>query len=330
MTVRHPNVSLTLDFGEAHGRHYLVREFDEDETLADILARRCKLQPVSAARIFASALQGLQALHEKQVPAGPLGSDCIILAAAGRSPNDKGRLVKILNAGVPRTMFDPNALADSPASTAKRDEPAPGEPKNDLFRLGVLFYRALTGQLPFPSDTAPEAAPRARPISELAPDVPPILAHLVEPLIDPDPAQRPAAASRVAKSLRVFLASEEETQHGHPEDNLVPQHAPVSAPAQEGAVSAQASAAAPAAAAGGGTLTVQLKALWEELRPGQRDLVFLALGAAAVIVLVLLLTLLTGIHFVNLVCLLAGGALSFLVERLLHLREESPHEEPRP
>ncbi len=71
---------------------------------------------------------------------------------------------------------------------------------------------------------------------------------------------------------------------------------------------------------------MQLKALWEELRPTQRDLVFLALGATAVIVLVLFLNLLTGIHFVNLVCLLTGGALSFFVERLLHLREEPPHE----
>ena len=36
----------------------------------------------------------------------------------------------------------------------------------------------------------------------------------------------------------------------------------------------------------------------------------------------LFLTLLTGFHFVNLVCLLTGGALSFFVERLLRLREE--------
>ena len=77
---------------------------------------------------------------------------------------------------------------------------------------------------------------------------------------------------------------------------------------------------------GEGTLAIQLKALWEELRPSPRDLVFLALGAAGVILLVLFLTLLTGIHFVNGVCLLTGGALSFFVERLLHWREESSRE----
>jgi hypothetical protein len=325
MTVRHPNVGQTLDFGEGRGRHYLVREFDEGETLADILARRGKLQPVSAARIFASAFQGLQALHDKQVPAGPLDPDCLILAVAGKSPSDKSRLVKILSAGVPRTMFDPNALGDAPA--VKSSEPAPGEAKDDLFRLGVLFYRALTGQPPFGA----EATGRATPVGQLAPEVPSMLAHLVESLIDPDPAQRPGAPSFVAKSLRVFLASEEEAQHNHPEDHLAPQQAaPVSAPAPEAAVAEHGNPAAPAAAAGQpageGTLALQWKALWEELRPSQRDLVFLALGAAGVILLVLFLNLLTGIHFVNLVCLLAGGALSFFVERLLHLREESSRE----
>src|SRR5262249_719642 len=51
-SVRQANVNLTLDFGEAKGWHYLVREFDEGETLAEILARRGRLPPISAARLF--------------------------------------------------------------------------------------------------------------------------------------------------------------------------------------------------------------------------------------------------------------------------------------
>jgi len=62
--------------------------------------------------------------------------------------------------------------------------------------------------------------------------------------------------------------------------------------------------------------------LWQELRPQPRDWLFLSVGAAAVILGVLFLALLTGFRFINLVCLLAGGALSFFVERLPRLREE--------
>ena len=152
-----------------------------------------------------------------------------------------------------------------------------------------------------------------------------MLAHLVESLLDPDPAQRPSSAARVAKSLRVFLASEEEAHQSMPEEQLVPSSpVPVSAaappePANEGGDSADASAEPPAEET---RLAQQFKAMWQELRPGQRDLVFLGIGAIGIIVLVLFLRLLTGIQFINLVCLLAGGVLSFFVERLLRLRTE--------
>jgi serine/threonine-protein kinase len=319
MTVRHPNVSLTLDFGAAQGRHYLVREFNEGETLDDILAQRGKLQAVPAARLFALALQGLQALQEKQVSAGPLDSECFLLAVAGASAGSKARTVKIVNAGVSRTLFDPAALdASADKDHPRRAAETPSPPQDDLFRLGVVFYRSLTGQAPFAAD----ALSQPTPIRQLAPDVPDMLAQLVESLLDAYPSQRPSGAAQAAKRLRVFLASEEKPQRDNPEEHLVA-HTPahVAARNEEEANAEEETANPPA---GEGALAKQLKTLGRELRPKQRDLVFLGAGAAAVVVLVLFLTLLTGIHFVNLVCLLAGGALSFLVERLLRLREGQP------
>jgi serine/threonine protein kinase len=333
MTVRHANVNLTLDFGQAQGRHYLVREFYEGETLADILAQRGKLKPLAAARLFALALLGLQALHEKQVPAGPLGPESLLLSIAGKGAGSKARTVKILNAGVPRTLFDPAALdaAMAPAASAHQAPPpdlrAPSTPREDLFRLGVTFYRSLTGQAPFSPEAAAAGTPHATPIRSLAPEVPEILAQLVESMIAADPAHRPGGAAQVAKGLRIFLASEEEGRQDQPEEQLIPHPAaPVATPAQEEPADASdlADAAEPRAS---GDLAGQLKSLWGEIRPGQRDWVFLSIGAAAVVLIVLFLTLLTGIHFVNLVCLLTGGALSFFVERLLRLREGQPEGE---
>jgi hypothetical protein len=320
MTVRHPNVSLTLDFGAAQGRHYLVREFNEGETLADILAQRGKLQAIPAARLFALALQGLQALQEKVVSAGPLDAECFLLTVASGSTGSKARTVKIINAGVSRTLFDPAALEAAVAKDhPRRAAETPSSPQDDLFRLGVVFYRSLTGQAPFAAD----ALSQPTPIRQLAPDVPDMLAQLVESLLDAYSSQRPSGAARVAKRLRVFLASEEKPQRDNPEEHLVA-HTPAHVATQ---IEAEAKAEEEETAnppAGEGALAQQVKALGRELRPKQRDLVFLGAGAAAVVILVLFLTLLTGIHFVNLVCLLAGGALSFLVERLLRLREGQP------
>lgn len=334
-SVRHPNVNLTIDFGEAQGRHYLVREFDEGETLADILSRRGRLKPIIAARLFALALLGLQALHENQVPAGPLDADSILLSVAGKSARHKARNVKILHAGVPRRQFDPSALDAAPTAAPPPAGPATAaftDAREDLFRLGVVFYHCLTGQLPYSPDLVVEMAPRATPVCQIAPDVPELLAQLVESMIDTDPAQRPRGAAQAGKSLRVLLASEEEAAASQPEEELVPHPvAPVAAPAPEpaepagpAAVAMSAEPPAEEAPAPAGPLSQQLKTLWDELRPSQRDWVFLSVGAAAVILIVLFLSVVTGIGFVNVVCLLTGGALSFFVERMLRLREGQP------
>src|SRR5262249_2801830 len=78
MSVQHPNVNRVLDFGQAQGRLYLVREDDEGVTLAEVLAKRSRLQPDHAARLFALAFAGLQALHEKQVQGGDLTPELLI------------------------------------------------------------------------------------------------------------------------------------------------------------------------------------------------------------------------------------------------------------
>ena len=131
--VHHANVNRSLDVGEADGRHYLVTEHDEGETLAEILGRRSKLSPTPAARLFALALAGLQSLHDKAVPAGELGTDSLLLTATGttRTSGAKQRTLKLIHAGVPRrSSTRPRSTALAPgrrpvpvASTGRRPGP---------------------------------------------------------------------------------------------------------------------------------------------------------------------------------------------------------------
>jgi serine/threonine protein kinase len=268
---------------------------------------------VPAARAFALALAGLEALHAHGAPAGPLTPGCLLLAPVGKG---RQRTVKILHAGVGRGLFDNSALGAADGTIpddlrlAGEAGAAPGSaptPESDLFRLGCAFYECLTGRPPFAAEHLTAPTEPAAPVQKLAPEVPEMLGGVVEQMIDPDPARRPRQAAHVGKALRVFLAAEEEGR-APAEENLVAPAAPHGGPAAEHPDEAE--AAAPTA-----------PNLWREARPRGRDWMFLGGGAVLLVLVVLLVKLVTGWEFVNLVCLLAGGAVAFFVERLIRWRE---------
>lgn len=65
----------------------------------------------------------------------------------------------------------------------------------DLYALGVIFYRMLTGSLPFVSDNPAELiyshiAREAEPLSKWSPDIPDVLSQIVVKLLAKDPAAR--------------------------------------------------------------------------------------------------------------------------------------------
>ena len=166
MEVQHPNVGRIVDTGEAHGLHYLVKEYYQGETLEDILQRRSKLPYLQATRLMALALAGLDALHAKGVPAGDLTADCLLLAPASKgSPNQ--RTVKILHAGVKRRLFDETAIGRSimlvqgipdelqlaTSCTFQVSEAGTANPAEDIFHLGCIFYQCA------------QARPRLRSVS---------------------------------------------------------------------------------------------------------------------------------------------------------------------
>ncbi len=351
MDLRHPNVGQTLEIDEARGLRYLVREYYDGETLAAILARRGKLPAVQASRIFAFALAGLKALHDAGLSGGDLGADCLMVTAASVGPKGQGR-VKLMHAGFRRDLFDNAALIPGSASAAYELTMAaipipgtagPSTPADDLFRLGCTFYQALTGTFPFTPDELARPTREAASVRWHAPETPDMLADIVDQMIAPAPAgQRRASAGNIAKALRVFIAAEAEEKKEKPEDNLTapvgpaetstePDAAAEPAPPEEPEEEAAEPAVAPRRRVRPARPPVEaeehaevqgsrLAALWAQKRPDDRDLVFLALGAVLLVALLIALRLVTGWQTINLVCLLAGPALTLLVEQVARWR----------
>jgi urea transport system substrate-binding protein len=124
--------------------------------------------------------------------------------------------LKILDFGLARPMNDPRKLTatglivGTPSYLAP--EQARGQPLDhrcDLFALGCVLYRMVTGNLPFDGpDTLAQLAALAfaepPPIEELAPDVPADLRNLIHQLLAREPAKRPPSARVVAEMLRAL------------------------------------------------------------------------------------------------------------------------------
>jgi serine/threonine protein kinase len=350
MGVHHVNVGAILDVGKAHGFHYLVKEYYAGQTLEDVLKRRGKLPYLQATRLMALALAGLEALHGQGVPAGDLSADCLLLAPAGKgSPHH--RTVKILHAGVKRRLFDESVigrsveivrdelrLADSCTFHVSPD--AKVDPADDIFRLGCIFYRSVSGQAPYSERELAEPTRPARSIAQVAPDVPEMLQQIIEEMIDPDPARRPKRAEHLAKSLRVFLAAEE---HAHEakaeeyvvapaerarrlEDQAVGDDQEDEAEIDDGEEEEQprrSSRTFPRKRQNTvpGGVWGRVVSLWEEVNPDVRDLLFFASGALGMLLLIFLVEILTGMRLSYVAGLATGAAASFCVEQFRRWRE---------
>ncbi len=82
--------------------------------------------------------------------------------------------------------------------------------RSDLYALGVLLYRLVTGRRPFRSDDPKLVAQMhltdpPRPLRDYVPDLPPQLEKLILELMAKEPGQRPQTAGEVARRLDQLL-----------------------------------------------------------------------------------------------------------------------------
>ncbi len=157
--IRHANIVEVTDTGKDNeGIPFLVMELLEGESLSALLRREKVLAPHLAVVIASQILAGLAAAHGKEVIHRDLKPGNILLARN----NEGGYQVKILDFGI--SKFRSNLVQDVTAAGAvvgtprfMAPEQAIGQPdldaRVDLYAVGVLLYRMVSGRLPFTSRT---------------------------------------------------------------------------------------------------------------------------------------------------------------------------------
>jgi serine/threonine-protein kinase len=150
--VEHANVVRVLAVREPErGSPYMIMEVLKGELLADLLDRRPQLSPRAALSIAAQTAAGLGALHAAGIVHCDIKPDNLYLT----SKPGTAKSIKILDFGLAEVKGS-SATSDAPAVRGTAQFMAPeqvlGDPvdaRTDVYALGVVMFRMLTGQLPF-------------------------------------------------------------------------------------------------------------------------------------------------------------------------------------
>ncbi len=209
--IRHPNIVDIFGFGRLpDGRHYFVMELLEGEPLSLVVARRGRMRPVEVAVLLGQALGALDAAHAAGIIHRDLKPGNLFLTTL---PDGTPRL-KLLDFGIAktaglRTSTAPNTVLGTPGYMAP--EQLRGEtvtPQSDLFAIGVIAFRMLSGREPFSREGASlsdliDATLHDPPpeLGALAPEVPLSLRALVASMLEKEPEARPRSAAEVRKAL---------------------------------------------------------------------------------------------------------------------------------
>lgn len=203
-----PHVVQVYDFGREAAEDYLVMEFVEGISLSDLLAAKGgRLDEASASAIVCQAAEGLRAAHEAGIIHRDVKPDNLLIRRDGT--------VKIADFGISRILEEVSrTMTGSVFGSPLFMAPEQVEGKNpsgaiDLFALGGVLFRCLSGRHPFEAEHAhavmwrivQEDAPR---LAAVLPGISPDLDALVASMHARDPSSRPRA-HEVARVLRQFL-----------------------------------------------------------------------------------------------------------------------------
>jgi serine/threonine-protein kinase len=226
----HPNIVQVYDTGVDADRHYIVMEYVEGRSGAQLLQTRGRIGPEAAVEIGVQSCAGLEYAHRQGIIHRDVkpGNLMVIGGPAGRrgapavpqDPPTGDMTVKLTDFGIARAAEQTRLTqVGSVVGTAAylAPEQARGEeatPASDVYALGVVIYQLLTGRLPWEGTTLAELAIRReneRPLapSSYDPEVPETLSTAVLRSLEGDPALRYTTARELATALRAGLAGTE-------------------------------------------------------------------------------------------------------------------------
>jgi serine/threonine protein kinase len=235
-TVRHPNIVDVLDVDkDDDGIPFIVQEYLEGTDL-EAKIEGWDLTAEEVLELFIPVTEAVGLAHQSGIVHRDLKPDNVFLAMV------RGEVVpKVLDFGISKLPVDDAGDVPLWKSIGSSDmrltgagtsmgtplymspeqirDPRGVDARTDVWSLGVMLYKALSGHVPFNGDSLPELfaninTSRPTPLEKLAPDVPLGLVRIVDRCLSPERERRYEDGSALAAAL--IAARDEIRQSGAP------------------------------------------------------------------------------------------------------------------
>jgi len=205
--LQHPNIVQVFDSGQDadSGRHYIVMEFVDGPSCADLIREQAQMDIDQAVRYVSDACHGLDYAHRAGVVHRDVKPGNLLIAG------ETGAL-KLADFGIAKAAEQTritqvgSVLGTAAYLSPEQARGAEAGPASDIYSLGVCAYQFLAGRLPHEYSSLTELALKQQndevdPILPARPDVPGTLDRAIRVALHVEPSQRYESALEMAEAV---------------------------------------------------------------------------------------------------------------------------------
>lgn len=148
-SLHHPNIATLYDFQESGGQLYIFMEFVDGDCLGDLIDGHA-MAVEDALRTFKPIVEAIGYVHSNGIVHRDIKDQNIKMTAAG--------IPKLLDFGIAKDSSSHNltsvggVIGTPHYLSPEHLSGLPSSPQTDIWALGILLYKMLTGKVPFDAE----------------------------------------------------------------------------------------------------------------------------------------------------------------------------------
>jgi beta-lactam-binding protein with PASTA domain/predicted Ser/Thr protein kinase len=150
--LNHPNIVGVYDWGQEGSTYFIVMEYIEGRSLADIIRAEGPIEPDRAAEITSDVAAALSFAHRNGLVHRDVKPGNVLVTPSGQVKVADFGIATAANAGEANLTKTGLVMGTATYFSPEQAQGKPVDPRSDLYSLGVVLYEMLAGEPPFRGD----------------------------------------------------------------------------------------------------------------------------------------------------------------------------------